>query len=133
MSTFADNLKFLLKYKGDTQSQLAKELDLTTASVSRYCSGEQIPRIDVLDKIADYFAVDVSDLFAEDTIDKLKSGEFQIIYGEPINIPLDQIPVKYKLFKEIENLSNAELQRVHQYIQFLKYMRHKSDTSKDNV
>ena len=61
MSTFADNLKFLLKYKGDTQSQLAKELDLTTASVSRYCSGEQIPRIDVLDKIADYFAVDVSD------------------------------------------------------------------------
>ncbi len=72
MSTFADNLKFLLKYKGDTQSQLAKELDLTTASVSRYCSGEQIPRIDVLDKIADYFAVDVSDLFAEDTIDKLK-------------------------------------------------------------
>lgn len=47
MSTFADNLKFLLKYKGDTQSQLAKELDLTTASVSRYCSGEQIPRIDV--------------------------------------------------------------------------------------
>ena len=124
MSTFADNLKFLLKYKGDTQSQLAKELDLTTASVSRYCSGE---------KIADYFAVDVSDLFAEDTIDKLKSGEFQIIYGEPINIPLDQIPVKYKLFKEIENLSNAELQRVHQYIQFLKYMRNKSDTSKDNV
>ena len=41
MANFSDILKSLLNKNHISQRQLADELGLTTASISRYCSGEQ--------------------------------------------------------------------------------------------
>ena len=75
MSVFSENLKDLLDFNNITQRQLAHDLGLTTASVSRYCSGEQMPRIDIVNKIADYFSVTTSDLFTENTPKNFADGQ----------------------------------------------------------
>jgi len=49
---FSKMLKEQIKKKGMTQKELAERIDITEASVSRYVSGQRIPKATVLLKIA---------------------------------------------------------------------------------
>ncbi len=49
----------LLKENDLKQKDLADAIDVSNSSISRYRTGERIPRIDVLTKIADYFNVSI--------------------------------------------------------------------------
>lgn len=49
----------LLKENGLKQKDLADAIDVTDSSISKYCSGERIPKVDVIKKIADYFDVSI--------------------------------------------------------------------------
>lgn len=56
---FRDRIKELRKEKNITQEKLAKDLFLSKASISRYESGDQLPEIDMFEKLADYFDVSI--------------------------------------------------------------------------
>lgn len=56
-------LKELLEKRKITQSQLAKDLGVTNAIVSLWCSNKVIPHFKRLDEIANYLKVDVKKLF----------------------------------------------------------------------
>ncbi len=129
MSVFSENLKNLIDFNNITQRQLAHDLGLTTASVSRYCSGEQMPRIDIVNKIADYFSVTTSDLFTENTPKNFADGKTDTFR---ISIPVSELQdaaMQIKIFHELEKLSISEKQDIMQYIQFLKSKR----TTKDDA
>ena len=59
-NSFSEKLSLRLKQIGMTQRDLAKEIQMTEATVSRYISGERLPSVESLRKIADALEVDVS-------------------------------------------------------------------------
>ena len=65
---FAEKIKSLRQNKGLTQSQLAKELNISSGAIAMWETDKRIPDAHMLVKIADYFGVSV-DCLIRDTID----------------------------------------------------------------
>ena len=55
-------LKELRKEKGITQEQLAEQLNVSRRSVSRWETGSNLPDVDILIEMADYYEVDLREL-----------------------------------------------------------------------
>lgn len=100
---FAHNLQKLLSERKIDQSELAKYLGISNASVSYWLSGEKYPRIDKIQKIADFFNVPKSQLTEEypSTIMELSMNS---PYLEFEGIDLD----KYFLGELIDTLPNSQ-------------------------
>ena len=59
MQVFAQNLINLMKERGLTQGELAKELNIPQQTISRYVTGKREVTLEYLCKIADYFGEDI--------------------------------------------------------------------------
>jgi len=59
---FADNLRRLLKERHERQMDLVRLLDVSRSTLSAYCAGAQMPRMDKLELIARHFGVPLSAL-----------------------------------------------------------------------
>ena len=59
---FSDNLQFIRAQAGVTQEQLAKQLDVSRQSVSKWESGASFPEMDTLLRICDLYNVDLDTL-----------------------------------------------------------------------
>ena len=62
---FAKNLKAVLTRNGVTQAELAEMMDVAYSSVSSWCNGVKIPRMDKIEWIANHFNIRKSDLIEE--------------------------------------------------------------------
>lgn len=60
--TFAENLSRLLERNNITQIELAKRMKVAASTVSSWCSGEKMPRMDKVEWMASFFQVSVTDL-----------------------------------------------------------------------
>lgn len=73
---FARNLTKILEDNNMSQTELAKYLGVTKGSVSQWCLGEKMPRMDKVQKIAIKFNLSLSDLVEDksnkSSIDLLK-------------------------------------------------------------
>ena len=67
MSVFTDRLTEMLKRRGMTQRELADKIDKTEVSVSRYVSGQRVPKATVLLKIAQALNVRADYLIGNDS------------------------------------------------------------------
>lgn len=127
MATFAENLKELLRKSNTTQLQLANELGLTAASVSRYCTSNQLPRADIISQIAKYFNVSVDYLLGD-----LSNSESDDLYTQIIDDYLS-VP-KNLIIATLPKLSEEEHKQLLDYMMFLlsKHEEYKNITnSKD--
>lgn len=59
---FAQNLNNLLVKKDITQIELANQMDVAASTVSSWCNGEKMPRMDKVEWMAHYFGVPTSHL-----------------------------------------------------------------------
>lgn len=64
---FAENLNFYMKKTDTKQDDLVKLTDMSQAAVSNWVTGKKLPRMNNVQKIADYFKIDKSDLIEEKT------------------------------------------------------------------
>ena len=64
-NSFAQNLKFYLKQANRTQADLAEYMNVSTASISNWCTGNKIPRMDKVDKLCELFDINRSDLIED--------------------------------------------------------------------
>jgi len=62
---FANHLLYLLERQGKTQIDMARDLDVATGTVSSWVNGKKFPRVDVMQRIADYLNVRMSTLVEE--------------------------------------------------------------------
>jgi transcriptional regulator with XRE-family HTH domain len=67
MSVFTDRLTEMLERRGMTQRELADKIDKTEVSVSRYVSGQRVPKATVLLKIAQALNVQADYLLGNDS------------------------------------------------------------------
>lgn len=66
---FSKNLNHLLNLNGKSQSDLVIYMNTTASTVSDWCNGKKYPRVDKMQKLADYFGVLKSDLIEEHSPD----------------------------------------------------------------
>ena len=59
---FAGNLTRFLETQNITQIELAKRMNVAASTVSSWCSGEKMPRMDKVEWMASFFGVSVTDL-----------------------------------------------------------------------
>ena len=95
-SIIAKNISVLLERSGKTQIDLADFMGVSQATVSNWCKGTKLPRMDKIDRICEYFNVNRSDLM-EDGSQALNrspgptSVRIPVLGSVPAGIPLEAI------------------------------------------
>ena len=116
---FAENLNFLLKIEDKKQIDLVKDLKLNSSTVSNWCKGIMIPRMDKLQMLANYFDVEVSSLIedSETAIERRKKhmDAWNKKFAELNTIRIDTKEFTKEEVKEIKN-----------FIEFVKFKHNKS-------
>lgn len=90
---FSANLKHELKIRNKTQSDLCDVLDMTSSTVSDWVNGKKYPRMDKIQKIADYLGILKSDLTEErhNSIDKARGVRIPVLGRVIAGIPIEAI------------------------------------------
>ena len=99
---FAKNLRYLMDARGITQADLCRELDVSSATASDWCSGKKHPRVDKLQRIADILGVRLSTLTSEDGL--------QDYEDEQRLEALHQNPALGLLFDRSRKMSHADVE-----------------------
>lgn len=89
--TFAKNLNYYLSICGKEQKEVAEDIGVPTSTFNEWAKGKKYPRIDKIEKLANYFKIKKSDLIEEkkSTPDNLTEGE-EILLNLFRQIPEDQ-------------------------------------------
>lgn len=70
---YSSKIKNLRESAGLSSSKLSSELGMTSSTISAIEIGKNLPSLQLLEKICDYFEISLSDFFAEEGKDKNKS------------------------------------------------------------
>jgi transcriptional regulator with XRE-family HTH domain len=82
---FSQRLSLLIKYKGLTNTELAKAIEVSTGLITKYTTGKASPSYENFVKIADYFEVSMdylrgkSNSFSDNPIDKQQINSWMSI------------------------------------------------------
>lgn len=66
---FARNLLYYMEKFNKTQADIIVDLDINKSAISTWCNGTRMPRMDKVQKLADYFGINKSDLLEEHSDD----------------------------------------------------------------
>ncbi len=59
---FVQKLTYYMSLNGKNQMDLMNDLALSSSTVSSWCTGKKLPRMDKIQMLADYFHIEKSDL-----------------------------------------------------------------------
>lgn len=62
---FVRNLRYLMDARGITQADICRELNVSSATASDWCTGKKYPRVDAMQRLADMLGVMFSTLTTE--------------------------------------------------------------------
>ena len=62
---FIKNLRYIMEKKGITQADICRELNIPSATISNWCTGQRYPRIDKMQQLAEMLGVTYSTLTTE--------------------------------------------------------------------
>lgn len=82
---FRRNLSKYLNETGTTQIELAKYLNVSNSTISNYIQGLNMPRMNKIDKICDFFKITRSDLLESDEQKKAIENEKLLLLARDIN------------------------------------------------
>ena len=76
---FAENLKYYMKLHNKNQADLINDLGFNKSSVSTWCNGTRLPRMDKVDILAKYDNKELSVLF--DAAQDAEPEDLQALHG----------------------------------------------------
>lgn len=91
---FAKNLKKQMESKGISRNDICTALDISYFTVSDWVNGKKYPRMDKVEKLAEFFGIPKSDLIEER----------KVIYIEESCVVEDENPHELKLLTAFEKL-----------------------------
>lgn len=115
--TFPQRLKDLRKAHKLTQTQLAEELEITQANISRYESGEHGPDFETLIKLSEIFNVNLEELVFSAGFSK-EEMEFMI---DANKISAEELRDKYELLVDGIPATEEEIQEAIKAIRFSRF------------
>jgi transcriptional regulator with XRE-family HTH domain len=81
---FVKNLRFFMEEKGISQADICRELKVSSATVSDWCSGKKYPRIDAMQRLAELLGVTFSMLTTENgVIDYQNMDRLEALHQNP--------------------------------------------------
>lgn len=78
MPKFAERLRLLRNKKGLSQAEFASQIKISKSSVNMYERGEREPNFSILEKIADYFNVDMDYLLGKSDVTNRSQAQFTL-------------------------------------------------------
>lgn len=67
---FSNNLRYYLEMNNKTQTDLVNDLNLSSSTVSNWCTAQKLPRMNKVQMLADYFGIEKSDLLEDKSKNK---------------------------------------------------------------
>ena len=104
--TFAKALNYYLNRNGKTQQDLINDLHYSSSTVSQWCNGKNVPRMDRIKDVATYLGIDKADLLRDPEV---FSKEKFTADPELIAELLNRKPALYDLFKLSIALSEKDI------------------------
>lgn len=98
---FVKNLRYLMEARGITQADICRELEVSSATVSDWCSGKKYPRVDRMQRLADLLGVRYSTLTTENGL--------QDYSDQQILEALHQNPQLGLLFDRARRMSDSDI------------------------
>lgn len=72
---FVKNLRYLMEARDITQADICRELNVSSATASDWCSGKKYPRVDSMQHLADMLGVRYSTLTQENGLQAFEDQE----------------------------------------------------------
>ena len=89
---FSENLKKQAAIAGENQPDIAEVLGVTKSAVNAYFTGNKMPRMDRIKKLADHFGCNVSDLVDDKSIeDQVTAVAIPVLGTVPAGVPIEAI------------------------------------------
>ena len=98
---FAKNLRYYINLYGKSQKEMAQIIGVSAPTMHDWCKGKKTPRMDKVEKLANYFGILKSDLIE----DKQK---------QPAESELSA--KKREFMRKVEGMSDAQLERLEQIL-----------------
>lgn len=128
MATFSDRFRDLRKEKGLSQRELAAVLHMSNSAVAMYETGKRQPDLEALEKIADFFNVDMDYLLGrKDTtmryVEVHPDGQ-QLEYYEDATVAsvADKLRKNPEYRVAFDALSNSKIEDVEFVTKFIERM-----------
>ncbi len=117
---FTENLKLYLKDKNMTFADLADLLHISKSTVSMWITGKSMPRMELLDRIADVLKIEVVDLYFDHT----KQDEHLKRMRKAMGLP-DKESESTTLAAHFDGTeyTEEELEEIRQFAEFVKSKR----------
>lgn len=99
---FSNNLNYYMQINGKIQDDLVKDLGLKSSTISSWCNGQKLPRMDKIVMLSNYFGIHFSKLIEE----RRDENYFEFIAEDDAMFPLldvGDIAIIYKQ-NEIDNV-----------------------------
>lgn len=64
-NVFSENLQYYMNERGVTRKEISDALDISYFTVTSWVNGQKYPRMDKVERLADYFGILKSDLIEE--------------------------------------------------------------------
>lgn len=98
---FSRNLNRFLSANGMTQLELSRRMSVSTATVSEWCTGKKIPRMDKVDKLCEIFGINRSNLIEDTPSQNIVPISVQELARELYDNPPEQnLLKKYRVLDE---------------------------------
>ena len=89
---FSENLKKQAAIAGENQPDIAEVLGVTKSAVNAYFTGNKMPRMDRIKKLADHFGCNVSDLVDDKSVeDQITAVAIPVLGTVPAGVPIEAI------------------------------------------
>lgn len=106
---FAENLRYFLEQSGDAQVDVAKAIGVLPSTFCDYCQGRTHPRMDKVERLANYFDIDITDLLEERSYENPHYLKRQ---ARLVTRDLASNPENLELFKKYQALSREDAELV---------------------
>lgn len=134
---FTENLKYLMNSGDITYTDLAKLLGVSRSTISMWITGKSLPRMDLLDSIADLFGIPVSELMKDHSkpeevkyIDKNEKLASATGFLHALNY---NDFLKYYSYINQENFTKEELEDLRKFAEFIKSKRNTQNHSEPDT
>ena len=108
---FADNLLRLMKAQREKQVDIARLLGVSKSTVSGYCAGTQMPRMDKIETLAHHFGVSRAELIGDESPAAPGDGDLDV---PPAELPPTSPAVL--VYEELNERGQAEFLRYGNYL-----------------
>ena len=118
-TAFSKNLNYFLQLNCKSQKEVADILEIGLSTFNSWCTGAKMPRMDKIQKLADYFGIKKSDLI-DDKSEKQEQGYYLNEETKQIAQEIFENKELRMLFDASRNASPEDLKAVHDLLLHMK-------------